>query len=74
MAVTMNGAQAGREDPSTHSTYAVTESLRVRGEVLRIFRRETLTASPVGTNASRSSAMPREACSKRLYPSPCRAR
>src|SRR5438132_6642722 len=35
MAVTMNGAQAGREDPSTHSTYAVTESLRGRGEVLR---------------------------------------
>src|SRR5438270_13045997 len=66
IAVTMNGAEAAREGPSTHSAYAVTESLRDRCELLWIFRREILMGSPIGTYTIRSRSMPCEACSKRL--------
>ena len=49
ISVTTKGADAPREVPSTHSTYAVTESRRRRAEVLRIRNREILMGSSSGT-------------------------
>ena len=64
--MTMKGAEALRELPSTHSTYAVTESRRGRPDRFSTVSREILTGSSSGTNWSSSSAMPWETCSKRL--------
>ena len=62
----MNGAEAAREGPSTHSTYAVTESRATLREALWIFSREIFIGSPVGTYCEQIEPMPREVCSKRL--------
>ena len=66
ISVTMYGAEAPREVPSTHSTYAVTDKRRARGERLRIFSREILTESSTGTYCVSSSEIPCEVCSKTL--------
>jgi hypothetical protein len=47
-----------RDELSTHSAYAVMQSLRVRLEILRILRRDILMESASGTYCSSSSAMP----------------
>ena len=62
----MWGAVALRAEPSTHSTYAVTESRRAWREAFRIRRRAIFSGSSTGTNISRSSSMPRALLSKRL--------
>ena len=49
ISVVMNGADAPREEPSTHSAYAVTESRRGTPERLRRVRREILIGSASGT-------------------------
>ena len=66
ISVTMNGAAALRERPSTHSTYAVTERRRVALERFSIVSREIFTGSSSGTNWSRWRKMPWDVCSKRL--------
>ena len=62
----MCGAPLVRDGPSTHSTYAVTEMLRRRGESLRTRSRQILMGSSSGTSSVSSSEMPCETCSKRL--------
>ena len=64
--VTTESADAPRDGPSTHSTYAVTESRRDRPDVLRIVSREILIGSSSGTYWRRSSAIPCAVCSNRL--------
>jgi hypothetical protein len=73
ISVTTNGAEAPREVPSTHSTYAVTARRRGRLSRLTIVRREIFTGSAGGTSCSSSSVTPCELCSKVLYPWPWRA-
>jgi len=66
ISVTVNGAQACRDAPRTHSTYAVTDSRRDRPDSFFTVRRDTLIGSSIGTNWSSSRAMPWETCSNRL--------
>jgi hypothetical protein len=72
MAVTMNGAEALREVPSTHSTYAVTDSRRARPDTFVSVSREILTGSATATSCSSSCAIPCETCSKAVKPCPWR--
>src|SRR5208282_5258582 len=66
ISVTMYGADAPREVPSTHSTYAVIDKRRTRVERFRIFSREILIESSSGTYCVNSSEIPCEVCSKTL--------
>jgi hypothetical protein len=66
IAVSIEGDEAERDGPSTHSTYAVTDSRRVLSDVFRMVRREILTGSSIGTNCRSPRSTPLAECSKRL--------
>ena len=64
--VMMPDAGALRENPRTHSTYAVIDRRRDLPDRFSIVRREIFTGSFTGTNWSRLRKMPWDVCSKRL--------
>src|SRR6185312_2556552 len=62
----------GRVSPSTHSTYPVADSRRLRPDLLLTFRTENFTAASGATYTCSSELTPSSVCSNMLYPNPCR--